>query len=68
MPVFNFSPGPAALPREVMAQARDEFVDWHGSGMSVMEVSHRGKAFIEVAAEAETDLRELRDIRLDCFR
>ncbi len=42
-----------------MAQARDEFVDWHGSGMSVMEVSHRGKAFIEVAAEAETDLREL---------
>jgi phosphoserine aminotransferase len=59
MPVFNFSPGPAALPTEVMAQARDEFIDWHGSGMSVMEISHRGKAFMRVAAEAEADLRDL---------
>jgi phosphoserine aminotransferase len=57
--VFNFSPGPAALPAEVMEQARAEFLDWDGSGMSVMEVSHRGKAFIRVAAEAEADLREL---------
>jgi phosphoserine aminotransferase len=57
--VFNFSPGPAALPAEVMAQAQAEFLDWDGSGMSVMEVSHRGKAFIRVAAEAEADLREL---------
>jgi phosphoserine aminotransferase len=59
MPVFNFSPGPAALPAEVMEQARAEFLDWNGSGMSVMEVSHRGKAFIRVAEEAEADLREL---------
>src|SRR5271165_7695603 len=59
MPVFNFAPGPAALPAEVMAQAREEFVDWHASGMSVMEISHRGKAFVRVAEEAEADLREL---------
>jgi phosphoserine aminotransferase len=59
MRVFNFSPGPAALPAEVMAQAREEFTDWQGSGMSVMEISHRGKAFVRVAEEAEADLREL---------
>src|SRR5271166_715613 len=59
MRVFNFAPGPAALPTEVMAQAREEFVDWQASGMSVMEISHRGKAFMRVAAEAEADLREL---------
>jgi phosphoserine aminotransferase len=59
MRVFNFAPGPATLPLEVLEQARDELVDWHGSGMSVMEISHRGKAFIAVAAEAEADLREL---------
>jgi phosphoserine aminotransferase len=57
--VFNFSPGPAALSLEVLEQARDEMLDWRQSGMSVMEVSHRGKAFMEVAAEAEADLREL---------
>jgi phosphoserine aminotransferase len=57
--VFNFAPGPAALPLEVLEQARDEMLDWNGSGMSVMEVSHRGKAFMEVAAQAEADLREL---------
>jgi phosphoserine aminotransferase len=56
---FNFSPGPAVLPTEVLEQARDELLDWNGSGMSVMEVSHRGKAFMQVAAEAEADLREL---------
>src|SRR6476659_8287122 len=57
--VFNFSPGPAALPQEVLEQARDEMLDWHGSGMSVMEMSHRGKQFISIAEQAEADLREL---------
>lgn len=56
---FNFSPGPAALPDEVLEQARDELLDWHGSGASIMEVSHRGKDFSACAAEAEADLREL---------
>ena len=59
MRVFNFAPGPAALPLEVLEQARDEMTDWRGSGMSVMEISHRSKAFLAVAAEAEADLREL---------
>jgi phosphoserine aminotransferase len=59
MQVFNFSPGPAVLPAPVLAQARDELVDWHGSGMSVMEMSHRGKEFMAIAAAAEQDLREL---------
>jgi phosphoserine aminotransferase len=57
--VINFSAGPAVLPDEVLEQARDELLDWQGSGMSVMEVSHRGKAFIKVAEQAEADLREL---------
>jgi phosphoserine aminotransferase len=57
--VFNFSAGPAALPEEVLGQARDEMLDWHGSGMSVMEMSHRGKEFISIAQQAEADLREL---------
>jgi phosphoserine aminotransferase len=57
--VYNFSAGPAALPLEVLEQARDELVDWHGKGMSVMEMSHRGKAFISIAEQAEADLREL---------
>lgn len=57
--VWNFSAGPAVLPVEVLEQARDELLDWGGSGMSVMEVSHRGKAFIKVAEQAEADLREL---------
>ncbi len=56
---YNFSPGPAALPLEVLEQAREELLDWHRSGMSVMEISHRGKSFMQVAAEAEADLREL---------
>jgi phosphoserine aminotransferase len=56
---YNFSPGPAALPLEVLEQAREELLDWHRSGMSVMEISHRGKAFLQVATEAEADLREL---------
>jgi phosphoserine aminotransferase len=57
--VFNFAAGPATLPLEVLNQAREELLDWQGSGMSVMEVSHRGKAFIAVAEEAEAVLREL---------
>ncbi len=57
--VFNFSAGPAALPEEVLQQAREELLDWRGSGMSVMEMSHRGKEFVAIAAEAEADLREL---------
>jgi phosphoserine aminotransferase len=62
MRAFNFSPGPATLPLEVLQQARDELLDWRRSGMSVMEVSHRGEAFVEVAAAAERDLRELMSI------
>jgi len=59
MRVFNFSPGPAVLPVEVLEQARQEMLDWQGTGMSVMEMSHRGKAFISIAEAAEADLREL---------
>ncbi len=62
MRAFNFSPGPAVLPLEVLEQARDELLDWHHSGMSVMEISHRGKAFMDVAAQAEADLRDLMSI------
>ena len=57
--VFNFSAGPANLPTEVLERARDEMLDWHGSGMSVMEMSHRGKDYMSIAAKAEADLREL---------
>jgi phosphoserine aminotransferase len=57
--VFNFAAGPAVLPLEVLEQVRDELLDWHGLGMSVMEVSHRSKAFVAVAHEAEADLRAL---------
>ncbi len=57
--VFNFSPGPAVLPESVLRQAADEMLDWHGCGMSVMEMSHRGKEFIGIHAEAESLLREL---------
>jgi phosphoserine aminotransferase len=57
--VFNFSPGPATLPEPVLRQAAEEMLDWHGSGMSVMEMSHRGKEFIAIHAEAEALLREL---------
>ena len=57
--VFNFSAGPAVLPEPVLRQAAEEMLDWHGSGMSVMEMSHRGKEFIAIHAEAESLLREL---------
>jgi phosphoserine aminotransferase len=59
MRVFNFSAGPAVLPEPVLAQAAAEMLDWHGSGMSVMEMSHRGKEFISIADKAEADLRTL---------
>lgn len=57
--VFNFSAGPAMLPQAVIEKAREEILDWNGSGMSVMEMSHRGKEFMSIAAKAEADLREL---------
>jgi phosphoserine aminotransferase len=55
--VYNFSAGPAVLPESVLRRAQEEMLDWHGSGMSVMEMSHRGKEFSAIAAQAETDLR-----------
>ncbi|WP_374350939.1 3-phosphoserine/phosphohydroxythreonine transaminase [Chitinimonas sp.] len=61
-PVFNFSAGPAVLPREVLLEVQNELLDWHGSGMSVMEMSHRGKEFMQIAAEAEEDLRAVMGI------
>lgn len=56
---YNFSAGPAAIPVEVLEQAAAEMLDWHGSGMGVMEMSHRGKEFISICEQAEADLREL---------
>jgi len=56
---YNFSAGPAAMPQEVLEQAAAEMLDWHGSGMGVMEMSHRGKEFGQIYQEAEADLREL---------
>ncbi|HET7161433.1 MAG TPA: 3-phosphoserine/phosphohydroxythreonine transaminase [Rhodanobacteraceae bacterium] len=56
---WNFSAGPAALPEEVLQRAQAELLEWNGARASVMEVSHRGKAFMDMAARAETDLREL---------
>ena len=57
--VYNFSAGPAMLPEEVLRQAADEMLDYHGSGMSVMEMSHRGKVYDRIIKEAEQDFREL---------
>jgi phosphoserine aminotransferase len=57
--VYNFSAGPAVLPKAVLEQAAAEMLDWHGSGMSVMEMSHRGPEFISIYRQAEADLREL---------
>lgn len=56
---FNFSAGPAVMPEEVLAQAAREMLDWQGTGMSVMEMSHRGEAFMSICEQAEADLREL---------
>ena len=57
--IYNFSAGPAVLPKEVLEQAAAEMLDWHGSGMSVMEMSHRGPEFMSIYKAAERDLREL---------
>lgn len=57
--VYNFGAGPAMLPREVMQLARAEFLDWHGCGMSVMEMSHRSDEFMSIAAQTEADFREI---------
>ncbi len=57
--IFNFSAGPAVLPLDALQQARDEMLNWHSSGMSVMEMSHRGKEFTSIAEKVEADLREL---------
>ena len=62
MTIYNFSAGPAVLPKEVLQQAQAELPDWHGSGMSVMEMSHRGKEYMSIQADAEKDLRELMGI------
>ncbi len=62
MTIYNFSAGPAVLPKEVLQQAQAELPDWHGSGMSVMEMSHRGKEYMSIQAQAEADLRELMGI------
>lgn len=60
--IYNFSAGPAILPPEVLKKAAKEMTDWHGSGMSVMEMSHRGKEFLSIAEKAESDIRELMSI------
>ena len=60
--VFNFSAGPAMLPQAVIEKAQQELLDWNGSGMSVMEMSHRGKEYMSIAAQAEADLREVMNI------
>ncbi len=60
--VFNFNAGPAMLPEEVLRQAQNEMLDWHGTGMSIMELGHRGPEFQEMAAQSEADLRELMSI------
>ncbi len=60
--VYNFSAGPAALPLEVLEKARDEMIDHKGSGMSVMEMSHRGKEFVDIFDRAEAGLRDLMQI------
>ena len=60
--VYNFSPGPSTLPLSVLERIREEMLDWEGTGMSVMEMSHRGKAFSSIAERAEADLRALLEV------
>src|SRR5690606_29831021 len=59
---YNFSAGPGALPLEVLKKAQEELVDWQGAGMSVMEMSHRGKEYMSIQANAEKNLRQLMSI------
>ena len=60
--VFNFSPGPAMLPEAVLAKAQTEFLDWHGTGMSIMEIGHRTEAFQALVQQIESNLRTLMSI------
>ena len=60
--VWNFSAGPCILPKEVLAKAAEEMMDWHGTGLSVMEMSHRGKAYVEIAENARDSLRKLMEV------
>ena len=60
--IYNFSAGPGVLPAPVLRRAQEELIDWHGTGMSVMEMSHRGKEFISIAEDAEARLRALMEI------
>ena len=60
--VYNFSAGPAVLPEEVLTEVAAEMLDYQGTGMSVMEMSHRSKAYQRIIDEAEADLRELMNI------
>lgn len=60
--VYNFGPGPATVPESVLNQAREDLPEWHASGMSVIELSHRGKDFVAIAEQAEATLRELLEI------
>ena len=60
--VYNFSAGPAVLPEEVLKEAADEMLDYKGSGMSVMEISHRSKVYDDIIKEAEKDIRDLMNI------
>jgi phosphoserine aminotransferase len=62
MRVYNFSAGPAVLPEEVLKEAADEMLDYKGTGMSVMEMSHRSKAYDAIIKEAEKDIRDLMNI------
>jgi phosphoserine aminotransferase len=58
-PVYNFSAGPCCLPKPVLAQAAAEMMDYNGTGMSVMEMSHRGKAFVNIAEKCRSDIKTL---------
>lgn len=60
--VYNFSAGPCVLPKEVLKQAQEETLNWHGSGVSPLEMSHRSKEFIEITEQAEKDLRSFLSI------
>ena len=60
--IYNFSAGPATMPEEVLEEVRDEMMNYRGTGMSVMEMSHRSKAFQRIADEADADLRQLMGI------
>jgi phosphoserine aminotransferase len=61
-PIYNFSAGPAVLPKEVLLRAQAEMLDWHSSGMSVMEMSHRGKEFTSILEKTEADFRQLLNV------